>query len=82
MQRSERELTDVEIMDAYEDILTLIESAYNSPVRKEFEKQSRCEQAGYDIITMLLKRRMLDPGIRDEQMNLSFETQEQKNGKE
>ena len=62
MQRTERELTDVEMIDALEEILDLIIEAYDKPLRKDFERQSRSAQFGYDILRMLIDKKILSVG--------------------
>lgn len=41
MQRTGRELTDIEMIDLFFDIVQIMMDAYNKPLRAEFEKQSR-----------------------------------------
>ena len=60
MQRTARELTDVEIIDAFEDIITLICDLYKRPVRREYQKASRAAQLGHDIVDHLMERDILD----------------------
>lgn len=60
MQRTERELTDVEIIDAFNEIVDLIVESYDAPVRKEFQSGSRAAQIGHDIVDHLHKRDVLD----------------------
>ena len=64
MQRTERELTDVEMIDAFDEILDLIIEAYDKPLRKDFERQSRPAQFGYDILRMLIDKRILSVGSK------------------
>ena len=60
MQRTTRELTDVEMIDALEDIIEIICDCYEHPVRKEFEKASRAAQIGKDTVSKLLERGILE----------------------
>ena len=62
MRRTGRELTDVEIIDAFETIIDIILRGNNEPIRKEFEKYSRCTQIGYDIETSLKEADIIEPG--------------------
>ena len=62
MQKTERELTDVEMIDTLDEILDLIIETYDKPLRKDFEKQSRPAQFGYDILRMLMEKGLLSVG--------------------
>lgn len=59
MRRTERELTDVEIIDAFNYIVDLICDCYNHPVRSEFEKGTRSAQIGHDIVHAMTQRDIL-----------------------
>lgn len=70
MQRTARELTDVEMIDALNDIIDLICDSYNHPLREEFENETRATQIGKDIETKLLQRRILE-----RYSNIGYQTQ-------
>ena len=59
MQRVQREVTDVEMIDALNDIIDLIIENYDAPVRPEFQKDSRAAQIGHDIVQKLKEREIL-----------------------
>ncbi len=62
MQRTGRELTDVEMIDLFFEIVQIMLDAYNKPLRPDFEKRSRTAQAGYDIMILLHKKGIIAPG--------------------
>lgn len=76
MQKTERDLTDIEMIDALLDIVEIVIIAYDQPIRKEFEKKSRCEQVGYDTIRLLIDRGIMQTGKREGQMRLETEKKE------
>ena len=59
MQRVLREITDVEMIDALNEIIDLIIDCYDSPVRKEHEQDFRSTQIGHDIVKVLTKRDLI-----------------------
>lgn len=59
MQRVQRQVTDVEMIDALEEIIDLIIDCYEHPVRKEHEKDARSTQIGHDIVKVLTKRDLI-----------------------
>ena len=72
MQRTERELTDVEIIDAFEKILEIIITNSEHPVRADFQKLSRAAQDGYDIKRYLMDENILRTGARNQQEKLKI----------
>lgn len=72
MQRTERELTDVEIIDAFEKILEIIITNSENPVREDFQKSSRAAQDGYDIKRYLMDENILRTGARNQQETLKI----------
>lgn len=72
MQRTERELTDVEIIDAFEKILEIIITNSEHPVREDFQKFSRAAQDGYDIKRYLMDEKILMTGARNQQEKLKI----------
>lgn len=70
MQRTERELTDVEIIDAFEKILEIIITNSEHPVREDFQKSSRAAQDGYDIKKYLMDEKILRAGMKNQQRRL------------
>lgn len=72
MQRTERQLTDVEMIDAFLEILSIIIKGYKDPIRPEFYKESRAGQVGYDIVEHLVREDILRPGKLDQQEKLKL----------
>lgn len=72
MQRTERELTDVEIIDAFERILEIIITNSEHPVREDFQRSSRAAQDGYDIKRYLMDENILRTGARNQQEKLKI----------
>lgn len=65
MQKTERELTDVEMIDTFDEIIDLIIEAYKHPVRDDYHTRSRAAQIGYDIQRILLDKRILSVGSKE-----------------
>ena len=59
MQRVMREVTDIEMIDALNEIMDLIIDCYESPVRQEYENETRAAQIGHDIINVLTKKELM-----------------------
>lgn len=70
MQKTDRELSDVEIIDTYMEILDLVESTYEDPIREDFKKQSRSAQLGYDLLRLLIDKGVIAPGKKDPQQRM------------
>lgn len=70
MRKTERELTDIEMIDALMDIFDIILTGNNEPIRESFTRSSRAAQIGYDIELMLLKRNMLELGPAEGQIRI------------
>ena len=60
MLRVQRQLTDVEMIDALNEIIDLIVECYQQPVRSDYEKASRASQIGHDIVDRLRQRDILE----------------------
>lgn len=60
MHRINRELSDVEIIDTFFELLDLIVNIYNVPVRPEFLQSTRAAQLGHDMIDKLIQRDILE----------------------
>lgn len=73
MQKTDRELSDVEIIDTYMEILDLIESTYEDPIREDFKKQSRSAQLGYDLLRLLIDKGVIAPGKKDPQQKIDID---------
>ena len=73
MQRTDKELSDVEIIDTYFEILDLIVRTYREPLRADFVRQSRCAQLGYDLLRMSIDKGVIAPGGQDPQMRIDVE---------
>lgn len=77
MQKTERELTDVEMIDALLEIIDLLVRTYDSPIRAEFSRTSRASQFGYDCMMLLMRRDIIRPGKREEQMSIDTKQKNQ-----
>lgn len=62
MTRAQRDVTDVEMIDALNEIMDIVIDCYNHPVRDEYKKQSRSAQIGYDIQRCLLSHDLIRTG--------------------
>lgn len=70
MRRTERELTDVEIIDTFDKIVDTIINNYEQEVPESFRKESRAAWIGYKIQRMLLDEKIIETGKREEQRRL------------
>lgn len=70
MRRTERELTDVEIIDAFDKIVDIIINNYEQEVPESFRKESRAAWIGYKIQRMLLDKKIIETGKKEEQRRL------------
>lgn len=70
MRRTERELTDVEIIDAFDKIVDTIINNYEQEVPESFRKESRAAWIGYKIQRMLLDEKIIETGKKEEQRRL------------
>lgn len=70
MRRTERELTDVEMIDALEDVINIIIAGNHEPIRESFQKTSRCAQIGYDIEKRLVELKIMEFGPPEGQIRL------------
>ena len=73
MYQVEREITDVEIIDAFYEIIDLLLRGYNEPIREGFNKKSRAEQVGYDLTMCLIRKDIIHVGKQDDQQKLELE---------
>ena len=62
MLRPQREVTDVEMIDALNEIIDIIIDCYHNPVRDDYKKLSRSAQIGYDVQKSLLRRDLIRTG--------------------
>lgn len=62
MTRAQRDVTDVEMIDALNEIMDIVIDCYNHPVREEYKKSSRSAQIGYDIQRCLLSHDLIRTG--------------------
>lgn len=62
MLRVQREMTDVEMIDALDGVIDIIIDSYNQPIREDFKKLSRSAQIGYDIQRYLLDHKLIRVG--------------------
>lgn len=70
MRRTERELTDVEIIDAFDKIVDIIINNYEQEVPESFRKESRAAWIGYKIQRMLLDEKIIETGKKEVQRRL------------
>ena len=73
MYQVEREITDVEIIDVFYEIIDLLLRGYNEPIREGFNKKSRAEQVGYDLTMCLIRKDIIHVGQKEEQQKLELE---------
>ena len=74
-----RQFNEEELLDILSNILQIVIAAFDSPLRKDFEKQSRATQIGYDITKLLVEKGFLAVGQREEQMRIETEKKEREN---
>ena len=60
MQRVQREVTDVELRGALDEIIDLVIECYEHPVKEEYQKGSRASQIGKEIVDKLLEKKILE----------------------
>lgn len=70
MRRTERELTDVEIIDTFEEIRDVMIANSQGEVLPQFQKESRMAQLGWRITQIMLKNEMMETGFKDPQEKL------------
>lgn len=70
MQRTGIELTDIEMIDTFIEIVDLAIKAYDNPVREGFRRGSRCEQLGYDLVKLLMHKQIIKTGKGEGQQRL------------
>lgn len=73
MYQVDRDITDVEIIDAFYEIIGLLLKGYNEPIREGFSKKSRAEQVGYDLTMCLIRKDIIHVGQKEEQQKLELE---------
>ena len=62
MTRAQRDVTDVEMIDALNEIMDRVIDCYNHPIRENYKKSSRAAQIGYDIQRCLLRHDLIRAG--------------------
>lgn len=72
MRRTTRDLTDVEMIDALEKIISTIIDDYKGPVAPEFRRESRAAQIGYKTQRILLDYQIIEVGEENEQKRLEL----------
>ena len=65
-------LSDEECRAALAEIVKMVIETYAQPIRKGFEKSSRMGQCGFDLISILRKRKILMPGEQNEQQKMEL----------
>lgn len=61
MKRTEKRLTDAECRLILTEIIKIVIGAYKT-IRPDFEKKSRADQCGYDIVKLLLEQDVITFG--------------------
>ena len=72
MYKTERERTDIEMIDRLEDIIEIVLRGYNEPIRADFNKKSRSEQIGFDVTNYLRSHNMIQIGKAESQRRLEL----------
>lgn len=72
MRRTDRELTDGEIIDAFENIIDIIINNSEGEVLPQFKKESRAAQIGFLIQRLLLEAEIIEPGKPNYQRRLKM----------
>ena len=72
MRRTDKMLSDEECRAALAEIVKMVIETYAQPIRKGFEKSSRMGQCGFDLISILRKRKILMPGEQNEQQKMEL----------
>lgn len=70
MRKTERELTDVEMIDALLHIVDIIIDDYDREVAPQFRKDSRAAQIGYEIQRFMIEAGIIEPGKSETQRRL------------
>lgn len=61
MKRTEKRITDAECRLILTEIIKIVIGAYKT-IRPDFEKKSRADQCGYDIVKLLLEQDVITFG--------------------
>lgn len=72
MFKTERERTDIEMIDSLEDIIEIVLRGYNEPIRADFNKKSRSEQIGFDVTNYLRSHNLIQIGKAESQRKLDL----------
>ena len=72
MRRTDRELTDGEIINALENIIDIIIKNSEGEVLPQFKKESRAAQIGFLIQRSLLEAEIIEPGKPNYQRRLKM----------
>ena len=67
MRKTERELTDVEMIDAFLHIVDIIIDDYDREVAPQFKNDSRAAQIGYKIQRFMIEDGIIEPGKKETQ---------------
>lgn len=70
MRKTERELTDVEMIDALLHIVDIIVDDYDKEVAPQFRKDSRAAQIGYKIQRFMIEAGIIEAGKKETQRRL------------
>ena len=62
MIRVQRDVTDVEMIDALNEVIDIIVDCYQHPVSDHYQKSYRAAQIGFDIQRSLLSRNLIRTG--------------------
>lgn len=72
MRRTDRKLTNVEIIHAFETVIDIILNNYKGPVSENFKKESRAAQIGYLIQRYFIDEKIIEPGKENEQRKIEL----------
>lgn len=70
MRRTDRKLTNVEIIHAFETVIDIILNNSKGAVMECFRKESRSAQIGYLIQRFFVDEKILEPGEENEQLKI------------
>ena len=76
MYQIDREIQDIDVIDAFYGVIEIVLKGYNEPIKDGFSKKSRSEQIGYDVTNYLMENQFIHVGQYDTQHRLDFEKKE------
>ena len=73
MYQIDREIQDIDVIDAFYGVIEIVLKGYNEPIRDGFNKKSRSEQIGYDVTNYLMENQFIHIGQNEAQHRLDLE---------